>query len=110
MGQLTPRSPAKAGAQAGDSRLAKQRRIKINPVKIPFLDPLYLPRALPFLNLQFPPTGFLQIVICIEPDQQFAAFVLGEPIDDALTMLIDSLDQVAGAADINRSFLRLAIM
>ena len=80
----------------------EQRWIKIGPFKVVFLDQPDLPTTLPLLHLLFPQPRVLQIVIQLEIHQQLAAISLGEAGNQAFAVLLDTGDQVAGHAYVDR--------
>src|SRR3546814_13873925 len=81
---------------------SEQRFEQIPPLWIIAFDQLDLPGAFPFLHPQFAMPCFLQILICLKPDQQFTIMVLGETVTQAVAMLICPGRQIAGDTQIAR--------
>jgi hypothetical protein len=82
---------------------SRNPRIKIIPIWIVLLDELDLPRAIPFLQSLLAENCLLDVVELFEIYQSVNSILLREALDEPLSMLIDSSDQIVGHTDVKRA-------
>ena len=71
---------------------------QVPPIGVRLLDQRVLPGPQPFLEAFLVPDGRFDILMHREPDQMLAAMRPGEAVHQALAVLVDAAQEVAGDA------------
>lgn len=81
------------------------RRVKLQPIRVPRFNELGLPGAVPALELLLARNGFVDVAVALEPDQPRDAIALRETRKDAGSVLFDAQRKVTGDADLEGAVL-----
>jgi hypothetical protein len=77
--------------------------IQITPCRIEFLNQLYLPATLLFLELLFARYGAFHGVVCFKPDMPLHVVLAREPRNAAVLVIPHPAAKIAGDANVKRA-------
>ena len=97
------RLPRRHSREGGNPAFLHNLVGQIIPVRIGFLDEPKLPGTIPFLHLLLPHDGAFHVFVDFIPDERMDRIFCREAFSGVAFVLMESFNQIAGDANINRT-------